>query len=110
MHVPLIVLLLEGLHVLSNVSTEDVLLEDLGIKLLALGIVSREALLIVGDEDTTVRSTLHSTKDTRSSRRATKTDIEVAFERTGSILLIRTIVPLVSRLALRPSGSLLGRG
>ena len=85
---PLVILLLEGLHVLSNVSTEDVLLEDLGIKLLALGIVSREALLIVGDEDTTVRSTLHSTKYTSTSRRPLKTNIEITFKGTWGIIIL----------------------
>lgn len=43
MDVPLVILLLEGLHVLSDVSSEDVLLEDLSVELLGLRVESRES-------------------------------------------------------------------
>lgn len=38
----------------TNVATEDVLLENLSIELLGLGVVTRESLLVVGNEETTV--------------------------------------------------------
>ena len=69
-------------------ATEDVLLEDLGVKLLRLGIEARESLLGVGDEDAAVAGALHCAKDTRTGRCAAKTDVEVAFERTGSVLVV----------------------
>lgn len=61
-------------------TTEDVLLEDLGIEGLALVVVSGETLLGVGDENTTVRSTLEGTKHTRAGRGALEADIEVGLE------------------------------
>ena len=88
MHVPLIVLLLEGLHVLRNVATEDVLLQDLSVELLRLWVEAGETLLVVGNVDTTVGSTLKGTEDTRTSRRALETDIEVALEWPRSILVV----------------------
>ena len=51
-------LLLEGLLVVGNVLTEDALLEDLGVKLLALGVIAGEPLLAVGDKETTINGTL----------------------------------------------------
>ena len=53
-YAPLVILLLKRLHVLSDVATEDVLLQDLCIKLLGLRIVAREALFVVGDEDAAI--------------------------------------------------------
>lgn len=67
-------------------TTDDVLLEDLGVELLGLGVVTRESLLVVRDEDTTVRGTLHGTEDTGTSGSASETDIEVALERTGLVV------------------------
>ena len=77
------------LHVLGDVATEDVLLQDLSIELLGLWVVAWEALLVVGDVDTTVGSTLEGTEHTRTSRRALETDVEVALERPGSILVVK---------------------
>lgn len=85
-YLPLVVFLLKRLHVLGNVATNDVLLEDLGVELLGLGVVTRESLLVVGDEDTTVRGTLHGTEDTGTSRSASETDIEVALEGTRLVV------------------------
>jgi hypothetical protein len=51
-------LLLEGLLVVGNVLTEDALLENLGVKLLALSVVAGEPLLAVGDQETTINGTL----------------------------------------------------
>lgn len=85
-YLPLVVFLLKRLHVLGNVATNDVLLEDLGVELLGLGVVTRESLLVVGDEDTTVRGTLHGTEDTGTSRSASETYIEVALEGTGLVV------------------------
>lgn len=78
--VALLIVVGKSLHVLSNVATEDVLAESLGIKLLALNVVTREALLGVGDVETTVRGTLHGTEDTGTSGSAGETDIEETLE------------------------------
>ena len=42
----------------------------------------------MGNVDTTVRSTLKVGEDTRTSRRALETDVEVALEWPGSILIV----------------------
>lgn len=67
-------------------STEDVLLERLGVERFTLGIVTGEALLGVGDEDTTVGRSLESTENTGTSRRALEADVEVCLEWSGRIL------------------------
>lgn len=69
-------------------TTEDVLLEDLVVELLGFGVVAGEALLVVGDEETAVAGTLQGTEHTGAGGRAPETDIEVALEGTGSILVI----------------------
>ena len=78
--VALLVIVGKSLHVLSNVTTKDVLAQSVGIELLAFWVVARETLLIVGDEDTAVRSTLHGTKDTSTSRGSVETHVEEALE------------------------------
>lgn len=72
-------------------ATEDVLLQDFSIELLGFGVVARETLLVVGDVETTVGSTLKGTEHTRTSRRALKTDIKVTLERPGSILIVERL-------------------
>lgn len=67
-------------------STDDVLLEGLGIERLALGIVTGEALLRVRDEDTTVGRSFESTEHTGTGRRALQADVEVRLEWSGRIL------------------------
>jgi hypothetical protein len=78
--VALLVIVGEGLHVLSDVTTEDVLAEGLGVKLLALGVVTGETVLGVGDEDTTVGATLHGTEDTGTGGGTGETDIQEDLE------------------------------
>lgn len=85
---PLIIFLLQTLHILSNMSTEDILLQRLSIKLLALRIIPREPFIRVRNEDSTVRGTLERTEYSRTSRCALETDIEVGFERSGSIFVV----------------------
>ena len=59
----LLVLLLQRLHVLGNVETEDVLSVHVGVQLLALGVVAGEPLLRVGDVQSSVNSALQSSED-----------------------------------------------
>lgn len=68
-------------------ATKDVFAEGLGVKFLALDIVTWKAVLGVGDQDSAIRSTLHGTKDTRTSGGTFQADIEEAFER-ASILAV----------------------
>ena len=70
-------------------ATEDVLLQDLSVELLRLWVEAGEALLVVGDVETTVGGTLEGTEDTRTSRRALETDVEVTLEWPGSILIVK---------------------
>jgi hypothetical protein len=81
--VALLIVIGKGLHVLGNVASEDVLAESLGIKLLALNVVTGEAVLGVGNEDTTVRAALHGTKDTGTSGGTGKTDVQEDLEGTA---------------------------
>jgi hypothetical protein len=78
--VALLIVIGEGLHVLSDVTGEDVLAESLGIKLLTLDVETGEAVLGVGNEDTTVRATLHGTEDTCTGGGADETDIQEDLE------------------------------
>lgn len=45
----------------------------------------------MGDEDTTIAGTLHSTEETRSSRSALEANIEVALEGAGGVLLVQNL-------------------
>ena len=78
--VALLVVIGEQLHVLGDVGTEDVVAEELGVELLGLHVVAREALLGVGDEDATVRGTLHGTEDAGTGRGALEADVEEGLE------------------------------
>lgn len=81
-----IVFLLEVAHVVGNVTTIDVRAKDLSIQLLGLGIVTRETVLTVGDEETTIGGSLHGSEDTRASRGALETSIQETLEWARSIL------------------------
>lgn len=89
--IPLIIFLLKRLHVLSDVTSEDVLFEDLSIQLLGLWVVSGETLLVVGNVNTTVTSTLEGTEHTGTSRSTLETNVKVTLERPGSIFLIESL-------------------
>lgn len=88
-------LALEGLgllsqlaHVVSDVSTIDVLAEDLSIKSILLLVETREALLAVRNVDTTIDGTLEGSEDLGTSAGAAETNIKEGLERTGSLLHI----------------------
>lgn len=78
--VALLIVVGEGLHVLGNVATEDVLAEGFGVQLLGLHVVTGETLLGVGNVETTVGCTLHRAEDTGTGAGARKTNIEVRLE------------------------------
>lgn len=61
-------------------ATEDVLAEHLRVELLGLNVVTREAVLGVGNIETTVRGPLHRTKDAGTCRRASEADIQEDFK------------------------------
>lgn len=83
----LLIIVGQGLHVLSDVATEDVLAQGLGVELLGLNVVAGEAVLRVRDVDTTVRSTLHGTKDAGTGGGAGKTNIEKSLEGAAGALV-----------------------
>lgn len=98
---PLVIFLFERLHVLRNVPAVDVLLEHLSVKLLRLGVVAGEALLGVGDEDTTVGRALHRTENTGTSRGAAETNVEEALEGAGGVIVIKGLSVLEGTVRLR---------
>jgi len=85
------ILLEKGLHVLSDMSAKDVLAEDLLVDRLLLSVIADKATLAVGDDDTSVKSALHGTKDTSASACADKTDIEKSAERTALVELLEAV-------------------
>ena len=82
----LVILLLQRLHVLGDVSTDNVLLQDIRVEGLGLWVETGESLAVVGDEDTTVGGTLEGTEDSGSGGCSSETDIEVGLERSGLIV------------------------
>lgn len=86
--VTLLIVIGEGLHVLSDVSTEDVLAEGLGVELLGLHVVTWEAVLGVWNQDTSVGGTLHGTEDAGTGGGAGKTDIEEGLEWAAGTLVL----------------------
>ncbi|KAL5889936.1 hypothetical protein ACKVWL_011618 [Pyricularia oryzae] len=85
--VALLIVVGEGLHVLGDVATEDVLLQGLAVQLLALNVESGETVLGVGDEDATVRGTLHGAENTGTGGGAGKTNVEVGLEGAAGALV-----------------------
>lgn len=104
----LVIFLFERLHVLRNVPAVDVLLEHLSVKLLRLGVVAGEALLGVGDEDTTVGRALHRTENTGTSRGAAETNVEEALEGAGGVVVIKGLSVLEGTVWLRNTLVLVG--
>lgn len=85
--VALLIVIGEGLHVLSDVATEDVAAESLGVELLRLNVETGEAVLGVRDEDTTVGGTLHGTEDTGTGGGADKTNVKEGLEGAAGALV-----------------------
>lgn len=106
--VALFIIIGKTLHVLSDVATKDVLAESLGVELLALNVVTGEAVLGVGDVDTTVRSTLHGTEDTVTGGGADKTNIEESLEgAAGSLVGLDGLSKLVLTVGLLDTSEVL---
>lgn len=85
--VALLIVVGKTLHVLSDVAAENVLAESLGVELLGLDVETGEAVLRVGDEDTTVRGTLHGTEDTVTSGGTDKTNVKEGLEGAARALI-----------------------
>jgi hypothetical protein len=83
--VTLLIVVGKSLHVLSDVTGEDVLAEGLGVELLGLNVETGETLLGVGNVKTTVGGTLEGGEDTGTGRGAGQTDIKEDLE--GAALL-----------------------
>jgi len=95
----LLVSLLEVSHVISNVSSEDVLAKNGGIEVLGVSVVTRETLVLVRDLETSVNSTLHGTEDTGTSGGVVETNVEENVEWTTALGFLNKEV-LSIRLAL----------
>ena len=86
--VALLIVIGEGLHVLSDVSTEDVLAEGLSVELLGLHVVTWEAVLGVWNQDTSVGGTLHGTEDAGTGGGAGKSNIKEGLEWAAGTLVL----------------------
>merc|ERR1712039_778275 len=80
-------LVLELIHVLSDVSTEQVLAKSGGIELLGLGIVTSKTLSGVRDIKTTITSTLHGGEHTGTSGGTGKTNIKDSLEGVAGLVV-----------------------
>ena len=86
---PLVIFLFERLHVFGDMTTVDVRTEEFGVELLGFRVVTGETLLRVRDEDSTVGSTLESTKDTRTGRGTLQSNVEETLEGTRLVIAQR---------------------
>mmetsp|Transcript_6418 Transcript_6418/g.11733 ORF Transcript_6418/g.11733 Transcript_6418/m.11733 type:complete len:276 (-) Transcript_6418:104-931(-) len=84
-----VIFLLEVLHVLTNVSTEDALTVHVRVVLLGVTVVTRESLLGMGDVKSTIGGALQGTEDTASSGGGLASNIEKSTE--GTLVLIDLI-------------------
>ena len=82
------ILLKKLLHVVSDVTTKDVLAENLSVQTLLLVIPADKTALAVGDVKTTIKSTLHSGEHTAASGSAVQTNIEQSLEGTALVELL----------------------
>lgn len=106
--VTLLIVVGKTLHVLGDVATEDVVAESLSIELLGLNVVTGEAVLGVGDEDTTVGGTLHGSEDTGTGGGTGKTDIKEGLEGTAlTVIGLNGLGERVLTISLLNTGELL---
>lgn len=82
----LLIIISKLLHVLSDVAGNNVLSEDISIKLLSLNVETGETLGGVGDVKTTIGGTLKDTEDTGTSGGSLETNIKEDLEGTGGVL------------------------
>mmetsp|Transcript_12384 Transcript_12384/g.34781 ORF Transcript_12384/g.34781 Transcript_12384/m.34781 type:complete len:214 (+) Transcript_12384:110-751(+) len=80
-------LLLHLLHVLANVTVEDVLLQHLGVELLLLRLEAHKALFVVGDLQAAIQHALQGTEDTRAGGGAHKTGVKHTVEGAGALIV-----------------------
>jgi len=76
------------LHVVSNMTTKDVLTKDFRVKRLLLIIPTNKTTLAVRNVKTTIKSTLHSSEDTAAGGGTIKTNIEKSLEGTTLVELL----------------------
>lgn len=106
--VALLIIIGKVLHVLSDVTTGDVLAEGLGVEFLGLDVVSGETVLGVGDEDTTVGGTLHGTEYTGTGGGTDKTNVKEGLEGTaGALVGLDGLSELVLTVGLLDTSELL---
>lgn len=106
--VALLIIIGKVLHVLSDVTTGDVLAEGLGVELLGLDVEAGETVLGVGDEDTTVGGTLHGTEDTGTGGGTDKTNVKEGLEGTaGALVGLDGLSELVLTVGLLDASELL---
>merc|ERR1712025_165362 len=85
--VGLLVVLLQLLHVLGNVTTEDVFAVGLGVKVVLLVVVTRESLGGVGNVQTAVDGALERAEHLVTSGSPGQTGVQEASEWSGALVL-----------------------
>ena len=78
-------------------STDNVLLQDLGVQLLGLDVVSGEPLLVVGNVKSTVGGTLQGTEESVTGGGPLETDIEEDLERSGLVISVHYAIHCMMR-------------
>jgi len=86
--VSLRILLKKLLHVVSNVTTKDILAENLSVEALLLVVPTDKTALAVRNVKTTIKSTLHGSEHTTASGSAVQTNIKQSLERTTLVELL----------------------
>lgn len=89
--------------------TEDVLLQNLSIKLFGFWVVTGETLFVVGNIDTTVAGTFKGTEDTGTGRGALQADVEEGLEGTGGTILVNSLSELEGAIGFSNTLVLVGK-
>lgn len=84
-----IVLLMELTHIISDMSTKDMLAQNFSIKTILFLVKAREALVAVGNVNAPINGTLHGCKDLGTSGGATQSNVQERLERTGTIFFVK---------------------
>jgi len=98
--ISLLIIIGKGLHVLGDVTTEDVFTEGFGVELLGLNVETWETVLGMGDENASIGGTLHGTEDTGTSRCAVKTNIKESLEWSSGLVTFSSLNKLVFSICL----------
>mmetsp|Transcript_5200 Transcript_5200/g.6934 ORF Transcript_5200/g.6934 Transcript_5200/m.6934 type:complete len:234 (-) Transcript_5200:7-708(-) len=98
--VHLLIIFLHLAHVVSHMDTHDAVLVGLSIEFLGVTRVSGESLLVVRNVKTTIRGTLHGTKDAGTSSGVLGSNIQQGAEGSAVIIELLDVVLAAINLGL----------